>query len=129
MLSREKMENRIRRTSWRVDPEIQEAKTFYDVCHYFTNIRKSEYKAMRLRQQVTHDSRPGGHQIELMLLKIMKMNELFKEQLEQYLLEIDHNIQREKETDIFIIKCILCMNRSLLILKLVVQPEKNKVQH
>ena len=49
MLSREKMENRIRRTSWRVDPEIQEAKTFYDVCHYFTNIRNSEYKAMRLR--------------------------------------------------------------------------------
>ena len=53
-----------------------------------------------------------------MLLKIMKMNELFKEQLEQYLLKIAHSILREKETDVFIIKCIPCMNRSLLLLKL-----------
>lgn len=45
----EKMENRKRRTSWSVDPGVQEANTFYDLCHDFTDIRKSEYKAMRLR--------------------------------------------------------------------------------
>ena len=49
MLSWKKMENRIRRTSWSVDPGVQEANTFYDLCHDFTDIRKFEYKAMRLR--------------------------------------------------------------------------------